>query len=478
MSNITKNLFLSTISCPTYGFLQKLQPTQPTGPADQLRIDEGNEIQERARKLFPTGVLVKGNNIDASKTTHKLLSDPTVSTIFEATFINEPYVTRADILIRDKSAWKIIEIKSNVNMSDELIDDLAYTTMVSKKAGLDITSCSLLLVSKDYRLGMSDEKLFVENDVTTEVFGRVGEFEKSYDRIIEILSQAEKPAPELKWECKNCEIFTECSRVGIENHIFDLPRLSHTKFCQLRDMGVVEIEEIPDEYGLTPTQEIVRKAVVSGKPVVDRDGLRNALDGIDYPCYYLDFETTQTAIPMYEDIAPYAQVVTQYSLHVCNEAGEVVEHREYLADPSRDCRRELAERLIGDCGSEGSVLVYTSFEKTIINGLAELFPDLEKELGKLIDRLVDLYKIIRENYYDVGFHGSYSIKKVLPVLVEDMGYDNLEIGDGLDASAVFAYMCKGRYSREEESRLREQLLVYCGVDTMAMVRLVGEMGEV
>ena len=103
----------------------------------------------------------------------------------------------------------------------------------------------------------------------------------------------------------------------------------------------------------------------------------------------------QTCIPMYEGVAPYTQIPTQYSLHICG-VGEIVEHKEYLADPDRDCRRELAERLIGDCGSEGSILVYTSFEKTIINGLVKLFPDLEKELGKLIDRLVDLYQIIRK----------------------------------------------------------------------------------
>jgi len=360
-------------------------------------------------------------------------------------------------------------------MSDELIDDLAYTTMVARKSGLNITSCSLLLVNKDYRLGMSDEKLFVENDVTDEVFKRVEEFEESYDYVAEILSQTEKPAPALKWECKNCDIFDECCGEGIDNHIFDLPRLSHTKYCQLRELEVEKIEDIPGYFELSDTQEIVRKAVVSREPVIDREGIKDALDSIVYPAYYLDFETMQTCIPLYDGIAPYSQIATQYSLHICSEAGEVLEHREYLAEAIRDCRRDLAERLIGDCGNAGSILVYTSFEKTVINGLAELFPDLKKELGKLVDRLVDLYKIIRENYYDVGFHGSYSIKKVLPVLVPDMGYDDLEIGNGLDASAVFAYMCRSRYSREEESRIRRQLLRYCGVDTMAMVRVLGEL---
>ena len=474
---ITKNLFLSALQCPTYGHLQLSQSQQPTSPSEQLRKEEGIEVQQRARLLHPTGVLVLGNNITASNITKQLIAHPFLDTIFEATFLTKNYVTKADILVRSHSKWKIIEIKSAVNQNDDHISDLAYTTMIARKAGLEISSCSLLLVNKEYRLGMNDEKLFIEKDITAQVLDRIRDFEESYDSIAEILSKKEKPDPEPKWECKGCEIFSECCGEGIENHIFDLPRISHTKYCQLRDMGIVEIGDIPKDFELTAPQEIVRKAVVGGEAVIDRDGLKEALGSIEYPCYYLDFETMQTAIPLYEGLAPYEAIPFQYSLHVGSEV-EIIVHKEYLADPSRDCRRELAEKLIRDCGSKGSIVVYTSFEKTIIKSLAELFPDLKKELGKLIDRLVDLYKIVRECYYDPGFRGSYSIKNVLPVLVPELGYDNLEIDNGLDASAVFAFMAKGdRYSEGEVDRIRGELKEYCGRDTEAMVRVVERLRE-
>lgn len=473
MGKINKEQFLTTLVCPTYGWLLRSElPQEQLSPADKLRIDEGVEIGQRARGLFPAGVLVSGSNEDSADTTQQLLSDPNTTVIFEATFIYENYITKADILIRDDSQWKIIEVKSNVNDAEGLVDDISYTTFVAQSAGLQISTCSLLLVSKEYRLGMSDENLFKEIDHTTEILKRAGEFREQCSEIAQTILSSEKPAPELRWECRNCETFEQCCGEGIENHIFDLPRISHTKFCQLRDMGVIGIEDIPEDFELSDSQSRVRQAVLAGESVIDRDGLRNALHSIVHPAYYLDFETVQTCIPLYPDLAPHGQIPTQYSIHICRDIGEVVEHKEYLADPEQNCSRILAENLIRDCGSEGSIVVYTSFEKTIINGLAGSFPDLAEELNDLVGRLVDLHVILRKNYYHPGFHGSYSIKKVLPVVVPDMGYEGMAVDNGLDASALFAFMAKGEYDAEEVIRIRQNLLEYCGLDTMAMVRLV------
>jgi len=430
--------------------------------------------------LFPTGVMVSGPNEAAVQITQQLLSDPNTKVIFEATFVYQDYIAKADILIRDdddNAGWKIIEVKSNVNDDSKLVDDLAYTTFVAQAAGLSLSTCSLLLVNRNYRLGMSDENLFNEVEHTSEVLVRAEEFEEQSDRIAEILLNDEKPDPELRWECKGCDIFEECCGSNIANHIFDLPRLSHTKFSQLRDMDVVCIEDIPADFELTNNQSRTKQAVVTGQPVVDLDGLRQALDSLESPVHYLDFETTQTCIPLYDGIAPYGQIPTQYSLHI--QTAQALEHREYLAtDPQQNCTRQLAESLIGDCISEGSIVVYTMFEKTVINGLTSTYPDLGDELRGLAGRLVDLCAILRAYYYHPGFHGSYSIKKVLPVVVVDMGYDGMAVDSGSDASALFAYLARGEYEGQEAEVVRKNLLEYCGLDTMAMVRLVEEMKKV
>ncbi len=178
-----------------------------------------------------------------------------------------------------------------------------------------------------------------------------------------------------------------------------------------------------------------------------------------------------TAIPLYHDLAPYAQLPTQYSIHKCSEPGHVTAHSEYLADPSRDCRLELAERLIFDLKGAGSIIVYTSFEKTIINGLARLYPDLAADLNLLNGRLVDLEAIIRKNFSHPGFHGRTSIKRTLPVLVPEMTYENMDIGDGFTAMSVFALMALGKYEDNEVETLKKHLLEYCKLDTLAMVKL-------
>ena len=118
------------------------------------------------------------------------------------------------------------------------------------------------------------------------------------------------------------------------------------------------------------------------------------------------------------------------------------------------------------------IVVYSSYEQTIIRQLAKEFPHHAEHLLALCDRLFDLLDIIRTHYYHPNFHGSYSIKAVLPALVPDMTYSDLEIRDGSNASAAFAQMIAPDTEEPELERIRSALLDYCQMDTLAMVRLL------
>jgi len=318
---------------------------------------------------------------------------------------------------------------------------------------------------------MENKELFVEIDHTNEVLVRVEEFKPFWQRIEEITKAPVKPEPQLLFECRKCGLFQECLGRGIENHVFDIPRLSQSKFDQLAELGIVCIEAIPDGFPLTENQARVRDCVLSKKPFVG-GSLKSELTSISWPACYLDFETVMTAIPLYPDIAPYTQIPTQYSIHKCSDVGLIIDHLEYLADPGKDCRRELAENLINDLGESGDIIIYSNFEKAVSNSLMRLYPDLSEKLNSLVGRMIDLGAIIGKNYYHPDFHGSTSLKVTLPVLVPEMSYDNLEIADGDSAMAAFAYLALGKYKETKEiESVRRNLLEYCKQDTLAMVQL-------
>jgi hypothetical protein len=78
---------------------------------------------------------------------------------------------------------------------------------------------------------------------------------------------------------------------------------------------------------------------------------------------------------------------------------------------------------------------------------------------------------VREHVYHPQFHGSFSIKSVLPALVPGMGYEGLSITDGSSASVAFHGLVRGELTATERARVRKDLLAYCGRDTEAMVEL-------
>jgi len=472
MRNVSKEIFLNALVCPALGWLMRsgqISGTPTVG--ERFRMEEGIEVGRRARKLYPDGFLIDDLDVvSASKKTKSLMDDASVSTILEGTFLIDGFAARSDILKRKNDGWYMIEVKSSVNDKKEFIDHMAYAAMVVDRLDFNISGASLLLVSKDFRLGMKNENLFVEIDHSEEVLDRIEAFKPFWEPIEKITRQAVRPAPELRFECRECELFDECLGKGVDNHIFEIPRLDQSKFDKLKKLNVVRIEDIPDEFPLSENQARVRDCVRTKRPFVgDRFG--SELGSISWPAYYLDFETVTTAIPLYRDIAPYTQIPTQYSINKCSEPGHIIDHFEYLADPSKDCRRELAENLVSILEGESSIIVYSNFEKGIINGLGSVFADLSNKLNLLIDRMVNLEAIIKRNFYHPDFHGSRSIKRILPVLVPDMSYDGLKIADGDSAMVAFAYLAFGKYEDREVETIRRNLLSYCNQDALALVRL-------
>lgn len=472
-ATISKHDWLTAQDCRTKGWFQlREEPSSPT-EAERFRMEQGTHVGILAHNLFPDGTLITASGTDtAVAITQKLIADQNLDAFFEAAFQLDQLVTKADILTREGDGWHVMEVKSSFSDSksiNDYIHDLAYTTMVIELCGLAVTSCSLVLLNREYQYGDDPTKLFEVVDKTSEVKEIVGDYSSTRQELIDALIQDDQPEASLGSPCRSCSYFdSECMGAGIEYTVLDIPGLHHTKLKKLSAKGIVDLNDFPDEIKISEAQERVKNCSLNNEIHIGED-LQEDLGGITWPCYYLDFETVATVLPLYEGHGCHQQILTQFSLHSRASMDGELEHRDYLADATKDCQRELAEALVAALCDEGSIIVYSSFEKTRINALAELYPDLAAALHAIIERLVDFLAVVKKHVYHPQFKGSYSIKKVLPVLVPNLSYDGLDIGDGEMAITMFAKMASGEV--EDLDQVRNDLLEYCKLDTFAMVRL-------
>ena len=196
--------------------------------------------------------------------------------------------------------------------------------------------------------------------------------------------------------------------------------------------------------------------------------------------------TARTAIPVWPGCRPFDAVPVQFSFFLDRGHGEP-EHHEWLAGGPDDPRPALAERLVSACAGAEAIVAYNAgFERQCVRALAEVVPSLSEPLLRLEAKLVDLLPVVRNFVYHPAFHGSFSLKSVLPALVPALTYADLAIADGDTASVHLERMLLGEKQGrgtaqldlfERHSPLRADLLAYCKRDTWAMVRLLGRLRE-
>jgi hypothetical protein len=438
-------------------------------------MEQGREIGELARTLHPEGILVdSAAGATAIEETKRLMADSAVTVLFEPAFQAGQLTTKADILTRTAGGWHLIEVKSSFSDTDslkDLIKDVSYTAMVLGLCGVSVEHVSLLLLSRDYRYGDPPSSLFCDVDVTDEALGQAAELQQTRQEMETSMLAAQLPEAKLGSACRSCDYFkTDCLGKGIPHTVLELPAVSLKKLSADR---IVAMEDVPLTFKLNERQKRAKEAAISGNTWVN-PLLKGALDTVKWPCHYLDFETIATFLPLYPGGACHEQILTQFSIHHRSSADGELSHSEYLVvDPQRNCELELAEKLISALGSDGSILVYTEFERKRIEELMAKFSGLRDALSGILQRLVDLHPIVRDNIYHPEFRGSFSIKKVLPALVKDpeLSYQNLQIADGGSAVTAFARMARGEITGQAAEETRANLLRYCKLDTLAMVRL-------
>lgn len=481
---LSKSKYLYGIQCPKFLWMSVHEKDKlpEVDEVLQHRFDQGHLVGKLAQQVFPNGINVEDDDFNENlKKSKELLSKR--KPLFEAAFKNTRIYSRADVLVPvNDNEWDIVEVKSGTSPKDINIHDLAFQKHCYETEGLTIRKCFLMHINNKYvRNGEINPKdLFQQTDVDSLVDEVSKGIQENIKLFLSVMDNKEAPKEKV---CENCTGPKNCAwPEGFwsflpQNNVFCLYR-GGKKGIELYEKGILSIKDIPTEFNLSANQQIQKKCEDTGEPYIDAKKINSFVDGLEFPLYFLDFETYSIAVPLHDGMSPYQQVPFQFSLHIMDSIESKPEHHSFLSEGSEDPRPAFLKALNKVIGSKGSVIVYSApFEYRILNELTRDFPKETDWIPTIQNRFVDLLIPFRKFYY---YHpkqeGSASIKKVLPA-VTGKSYCDLEVAGGESANVQFLYMAHGgtdskKPTEVEIKKIKKNLERYCEQDTMGMVDIL------
>ena len=479
---LSKSRLISAWQCSKKLHLEVHHPelAETSSMAESL-FAAGNQVGEIAKQVFGSGAGVEipystGLN-EALAQTAELVANGHDAPIYEATFQSDGVLVRADVLLPvEGGGWRAIEVKAAASVKPHHELDCAIQYWVMTNAGLDLRAISLAHVNTEFVYAGDDDYrgLLVEADQTPtalqlqdEVAGLI---EKARAAVVD-----DAPEVPVGAHCHSpyeCAFMSHCWPMDAEYPVMGL-RGSRTDLADWVNAGYRDIRDVDAAALTSRNRRRIHAATRKGEAELSAHA-KQAMGEFGYPRYYLDFETIGPAIPFWAGMRPYQMAPIQWSCHIdYGRTFEDLGHDEFLDLSGEPPMRKLAEELVECLGTSGPVFMYTSYEKMVINGLMEMFPDLKPALNRIIERLVDLHPIVKQHYYHPDMLGSWSIKAVSPTVDPEMDYSALDgISEGMAASEGYLEAIDPETTPARKTELEEELLRYCRFDTEAMVRIV------
>ena len=478
---LTKSRFVAGWQCQKLLWWTEHEPDATELVPDKVlqdRFDQGRHVTELARLTFPGATLIPPGTDSARIEATKLALDFGAPAILEAAFAADGVFVAIDALAREGDGFALVEVKSATSAKDEHVPDVAVQAWVARQNGINVRRTEVMHLNTDFR-HPDTGNLFAHTDVTAQV-------EEFLPRVPPLIAEFKAsmagPIPEIAiglhcHEPRTCPFYDRCWPDD-PWHISMLyrtgPKGTDTYFRQ----GVHSIRDLPPGQKLPAIARRQIKALETGKMIVEptlKAALRDAMG--DARVGFLDFETVNRAVPVWNALGPWRAAVVQFSYHE-EAGGNKHTHLAYLAEGPHDPQAELSERMLEATKGVEKILMYTPYEHTQIKQLAERVPSMASDLKALAAKLVDMAPLLREHVYHPGFNGSFSIKDVLNPLVPDLSYNDLAIVDGMVASVEIARLLFVAHKVKDRDQLRNDLLDYCERDTWAMVRLLGRLREI
>ena len=488
MRTLSKSKILAHRQCPRRLWLELQPDLKPDYSAQTVAsFATGHSVGAAAQALYdprPERVVLDaqtdGYSVASARTVELLRGK---SPFFEALFSAGGALAFADVMQPlGRAGWKMIEVKSSTSVKDYHRDDAAIQYFVATQAGVKLTALALAHIDSTwvYQGDGDYNGMLVETDLTVEVAKRTNEVASWIAEAQATARKRTEPNIRTGTHCNApypCGFIDHCAAFEPQavHPVSWLPGAQKKALkAHLANPEIIELAQAPDEL-LSVLQQRVKAASLSGNTYLDAKGAAAALKPHKLPAYFLDFETISPAVPLWAGARPFQQVPFQFSCHRLSRTGSL-QHREFLHVDSSDPSADFVAALLIACDAEASnapIFVYNQgFESARIKELAKRFARQRTALLSLVDRLVDLLPIAKAHYYHPSQKGSWSIKAVLPALVPDLAYDQLdEVQDGGGAQQAFLEIIASGTTAERKAQRIKQLLAYCKLDTLAMVRV-------
>lgn len=487
MNNIylSKSRYCKARQCKKIIWLKKYKPEYAIQKARDIVLENGTKVGQLAKGLFGKYENIDFNenlNIMIDQTKKLLKNKPNIIT--EASFNYNNNFCSVDILKNDIDGVEIYEVKSSTEISDIYLDDVSYQYYILNNLEFNIKKACIVYINNKYvkQGNLELNKLFNIEDVTEIAKSKQQEIENNIYELNKYMEEHmdNEPKDDIGIKCfkpYECEFWEYCTRNLPKPNVFDIKGGMHLdkKFEKYYD-GKISFNDLQNENINPKYLEQIDFELNNLQPKIDKDYIKEIIKVLNYPLYFLDYETYQVAIPEIDGTRPYQQLPFQYSLHIIKEEGAAIEHKEFLAEiEDKDFIRHFAENLIKDIPDNGSVIIYNrAFEPARNREIAEMYPDLKDELERINCNMIDFLEPFKQRkYYTKEMQGSASIKYVLPALYQkdsELDYHNLPVvHNGEEASEAFLSL-KGK-SKEKQKEIRNGLLVYCQLDTYAMVKI-------
>ena len=452
---LTKSDFLSYCVCPKDFWLRKNRPDIYQKPEltlfFQKLIRDGYEVERYAKELFKEAEFQKQVETE------------------------DGFYAEIDIF----ENGNLYEVKSSSGVKTDLahnhIKDITFQTVVAEMSGLDVKKSFIVHVSKEY-IKDGDVNPFGLLEVV-DVTDRVKE-EK--EQVTLMMREALKLMKKENVSIQSCDCIyrsagQRCDSFSVLNP--NVPEYSIQQIFQgkkikgLVSEGILDPKDVPEDFEMTDIQKDKIYLQKTGKPIIDLSAILNTLNKLQFPLYFFDYESINKPIPILNGYKSNQHLVFQFSLHKLDQDGNL-EHFEYLAEDAIGSTSGLVKSLKENLGPVGSIIVWhDTFEKGRNRELGALHPEMKDFFVDMNQRIFDLKVIFQKDYLHPDFQGSASIKKVLPVLLPELSYKDLQIQDGTMAMTEWEKTLSDDLSSEDIEEKRKALLEYCKLDTLAMVKI-------